>query len=121
VLRHRKFRQYLSESFAKISALKIESFQKLSDNFQNFGKNCKIYFHNFEKNEGENIGVYVISQLFFEGEGILFREEAKYCRNIRQKFMQNFGKMLRVQNFIKSATLLPSFLLTYQSVNDRGS
>jgi len=65
VLQHQQFFQYFRESFAKISALKIESFQNFATNFQNFDKNCN--FKLFIKMKISESIVYVISQQKFVG------------------------------------------------------
>jgi len=49
VFRHQKFWQYFSESFAKISTLKIGSFRNYVTILRNFGKNCDLNF--FDKNQ----------------------------------------------------------------------
>jgi len=51
VLLHRKFRQFFKESFAKILALKIISFQNFATIFE---ISAKIVISTFDKNE--NIG-----------------------------------------------------------------
>jgi len=64
---HQQFNQYFKEIFAKMSALKIESFQKQFHNILNFGENCN--FKIWTKMKLLESIVYVISQLIFWGAG----------------------------------------------------
>jgi len=88
--------------FRENFGLKDWIFPKFCHNIHNFGKNCN--FKILKKMKISKSKVYVISQLIFLG-GREIRKEAKYCRKFGQNFRQNFGKMFRVQNFTKTATL----------------
>jgi len=102
VLRNRKNRQYFTKSFATISALKIESFRNFATIFK---ISAKIVISNFDKNE--NTGEHSIcnfSTYYFGGQG----NSSERWRNIAESFAKTLGKigrMLRVKNFTKSATL----------------
>jgi len=84
VLQHRKFRQYFKESFAKISALKIES----CHNIQNFGKNCN--FKILSKMKILESIVYVISQLMFLGGREIAQEGGEIFPKVSPKLYAKF-------------------------------
>jgi len=99
VLRHRKFRQYFTRSYAQISALKIESFRNFATVFKITAKKFKITAKKFKitakKKISESI-VYrrgkhrVFSQLIFSG-GQRSGIDQGGGNILRDSFAEHFG------------------------------
>jgi len=103
VLRHRKFRQYFTQTFLKNFGPKIWISPKFATSFNiptkivvcKFSQKWKYWRCNFSTN-------------FIEGRKIT--QERR--RNIGNSFAENFGKIVWLQNFIKTATLPAGCMLT---------